>query len=127
MQDRPPRRRAALAVSIAIAATPLAAAAQPADAAWAGDICQPETHAAGARGGPLGALFTGLFGWMAPPAPHPSRRAVEAGAPQCLTYPPRVETHQPNCRWVQDVYGGAAHQFEVCRESDGVWRPSGRS
>jgi hypothetical protein len=49
------------------------------------------------------------------------------GSVQCLAYPPRVETHQHNCRWVQDAYDGAAHQFEVCRGSDGVWRPSGRS
>lgn len=53
--------------------------------------------------------------------------AAGQGSVTCLAYPPRVETHQHNCRWVEDAYGGAAHQFEVCRDPDGVWRPSGRS
>jgi hypothetical protein len=57
---------------------------------------------------------------------HQPQRAGQ-GAVQCLAYPPRIETHEHNCRWVQDAYGGATHQFEVCRGPDGVWRPNGRS
>jgi hypothetical protein len=97
MQRRRSTKRTLLfAAALAIAATPLAAAAQPPGAHWRGDIChQP------------------------PPA---GQEPV-----QCLAYPPRVETHQHSCRWVEAAYGGAAHQFEVCRGPDGLWRPSGRS
>ena len=96
------RRRSArptlsLAAALALAAAPLAAPAQPPGASWSGDIC------------------------------HQPQSADPRGSVQCLAYPPRVETHQHNCRWVQDAYDGAAHQFEVCRGPDGVWRPSGRS
>jgi hypothetical protein len=87
-----------LAAALAIAAAPLAATAQPTGASWAGDICHQKP----------------------PPV-------AGQGSVKCLAYPPRVETHQHNCRWVEDVYGAAAHQFEVCRDPDGNWRPSGRS
>ena len=95
------RRRSArlalsLAAALAIAATPLAAPAQPPGASWSGDICHQQPQAG-------------------------------QGSVQCLAYPPRVQTHQHNCRWVEDAYDGAVHQFEVCRDPDGVWRPSGRS
>ena len=44
---------------------------------------------------------------------------------KCLSYPHRFRYHRSNCRWVQDP-DQDGHQFEVCRDSDGVWRPSGR-
>jgi len=45
---------------------------------------------------------------------------------KCSAYPQRVSQRR-NCRWVQEYYGGRNHGFEVCRDRDGVWRPSGRS
>ena len=123
------RRRAlnlAAALAIAAAPAPALAQAQPPGAFWTGDICQRQERAVGARGGILGAVLGSLFGWL---VAGPSHQTVGggAGAVQCLAYPPRVETHEPNCRWVQAAYAGAAHQFEACRGPDGVWRPSGRS
>ena len=98
-----PRRRAdraaSLAAALTLAATPLAASPQLPGAAWNGDICHQPPPAAG----------------------------QPTGTVRCLAYPPRVEAHQHNCHWVQAAYGGAAHQFEVCRGPHGVWRPSGRS
>ncbi|MDP3175966.1 MAG: glycine zipper 2TM domain-containing protein [Phenylobacterium sp.] len=44
---------------------------------------------------------------------------------KCGNYPSRVSQRR-NCRWVQEYYGGRNHSFEVCRQRDGVWRPSGR-
>jgi hypothetical protein len=46
---------------------------------------------------------------------------------QCLSYPPRIAAHERSCRWVSVATGGAARQFEACRDPDGAWRPSGRS
>ncbi len=97
MQRRRSTKRTLLVAALALAAAPIGALAQPPDAHWSGDICHQ-------------------------PAP-----AAAQGLVKCLAYPPRVETHQHNCRWVEDAYGDAAHQFEVCRDPDGVWRPSGRS
>jgi hypothetical protein len=52
---------------------------------------------------------------------------------RCVAPPPRVQARYDrnraaynNCRWVQEYYGGRDHDFEVCRDRDGVWRPSGR-
>jgi uncharacterized protein YcfJ len=130
----------ALAAAVTIAAAPLAAPAQPAGAAWRGDVCQQQQRAAGAHGGFLGALVGGLFGWtLAGRGNRAAGAAVGGGAGavagdaigrsqlECLPYPPRIQTHEHNCRWVAETYGDAPHQFEACREPDGAWRPSGRS
>ena len=51
---------------------------------------------------------------------------------RCVDPPRRVAARynnagrNNNCRWVQEYYGGRNHEFEVCRNKDGVWRPSGR-
>lgn len=45
-------------------------------------------------------------------APAPRRAAQNA------SYRPS------NCRIVQEYYGGRNHSYEVCRDRDGVWRPS---
>ncbi len=88
----------------------------------------------------LGGLFGGLFGWAVAGRGHRAAGAAVGGSVgavaghaigrssvQCLPYPPRIEAHEHSCRWVSQAYDGADHQFEVCRDPDGVWRPSGRS
>ncbi len=77
---------------------PTLAAAQSARAYGSGDICRRGDAAA--RGVP--------------------------GAVKCAEYPRGVTYHRANCRWVQEYYGGAYHDFEICQDRDGVWRPSGR-
>jgi hypothetical protein len=134
--------KSALSCAILIGALLLGAQpalAQPPGASWNGDVCQQQKQAAATRGTFLGAIFGGIFGAAIAPR-HPAAGAVVGGAAgavtgqavgansiQCLPYPPRVEAHDGACQWVSDSYDGAPHQFEVCKESDGVWRPSGRS
>ena len=87
--------------ALIVAAAPAASSAQSPGAYWRGDICHQQKPAAG--------------------------HAIGASSVTCLPYPPRVVAHEANCRWVAEDVGGAAHDFEVCKDRDGVWRPSGRS
>jgi hypothetical protein len=45
---------------------------------------------------------------------------------RCSSYPKRISHRRDNCRWVQEYYRGGWHGFEVCRNRNGEWRPSGR-
>jgi hypothetical protein len=45
---------------------------------------------------------------------------------RCTAYPAGNKYHRSNCRWVEEDYQGHVDGFEVCRDRDGVWRPSGR-
>jgi hypothetical protein len=115
------------------------ALAQPPGAAWNGDVCQQQKQASAAHGTFIGALFGGLFGAVLAPHDRAAGAAVggtagavvghSAGANsvQCLAYPPRIEAHGAACHWVSEDYDGGPHEFEVCQDPDGVWRPSGRS
>jgi hypothetical protein len=142
MPTSKPIRSIIAAAAILTAAAPSLAAAQPPppDNHWQGDVCHGETQAAARRGTFLGALFGGIFG--AGVAGHGAQAAGaaiggSAGAAightvgrdsvQCETYPPRISYHEGNCRWVSVVERDGQHDFEVCHDSDGVWRPSGRS
>ena len=129
---------ATLAATVVLA--PLAAVAQPPDAYWRGDVCHQQQAQAAHRGTFLGAVFGGLFGSAIAGRHNRAAGAVIGGTSgalighaagansvQCLPYPPRVEAHQGDCHWVSEDYDGAHHEFEVCRDTDGVWRPSGRS
>lgn len=109
----------ALALAAVLTAAPFAASAQPPGAQWTGDVCHQ-----GAPPPKLAAVqSSSLLQGHADAAP-----AVSSAHPmQCLAYPARVKAHADPCHWVSDFYDGAAHEFEVCREADGVWRPSGRS
>jgi hypothetical protein len=137
-----PIRSAIAAATILTAAAPALAAAQPppTDDHWQGDVCHQERDAAARRSTVLGALFGGIFG--ATLAGHGARAAGaaiggSAGAAigqsagrdsvQCEPYPPRISYHEGNCRWVTVVEPDGQHDFEICHDSDGVWRPSGRS
>jgi hypothetical protein len=135
-------QKSALAAAILIAAISLAcqpALAQPPGASWNGDICHQQKQAAAAHGTFLGAIFGGIFGAAVAPRDRAAGAVVGGGAGavighaagadsiECLPYPPRVEAHDAACQWVSQSYDGAPHQFEVCKESDGAWRPSGRS
>jgi hypothetical protein len=73
------------------------------------------------RGSRLGGAVVG--GAVGAVAGH----AVGKSSVRCAAYPRRISYHRPNCRWVEEYYGGRDHSFEVCRDRDGVWRPSGRA
>jgi len=130
----------AAALAAVLVAVALPAAAQPPGVSWSGDVChQQKTHAAH-RGTFLGAVFGGILGSAIAGRHDRAAGAVVGGSAgavightvgassvECLSYPPRVEAHGDGCQWVSDDYGGGPHEFEVCRNPDGVWRPSGRS
>jgi hypothetical protein len=128
-----------IAAVAALAGAPIAAAAQPPGDYWQGDVCHQQKHAAASRGTFLGAIFGGIFGSalagrnraagavIGGTAGAAIGHAVGKDSVQCLPYPPRISAHDPNCHWASENYDDGEHQFEVCRDPDGVWRPSGRS
>jgi len=113
--------------------------AQPPAESWSGDLCQQQKQASATHGTFIGALFGGLFGAALAPRNRAAGavvggttgavvgHAAGANSVRCLAYPPRIETHGDACHWVSEDYDGGPHEFEVCQDPDGVWRPSGRS
>ncbi|MEO8925550.1 MAG: glycine zipper 2TM domain-containing protein [Caulobacteraceae bacterium] len=73
------------------------------------------------RGSRLGGAIVG--GTVGAVAGH----QIGKSSVRCASYPRRIGYHRPNCRWVEEYYRGRNHDFEVCRDPDGVWRPSGRA
>jgi len=108
-----------VAVAVLLAAAPHAASAQTPGAQWSGDVCHEGAPAPRPVATPSSSLLQG----------HADAAAAVSNAHpiQCQPYPARIKAHADACHWVSDLYDGAAHEFEVCREKDGVWRPSGRS
>lgn len=106
-------------VAALLASAPFAAWGQPPGAQWTGDVCHQGTPAPK----PPPTASSSLLQGHSDAAPV----ANSAHPIECLSYPARVKVHADPCHWVSDFYDGAAHEFEVCREGDGVWRPSGRS
>jgi hypothetical protein len=104
-------------IASVLAASPLAASAQPPAAQWTGDVCHQGAPAPKPARAPS-SLFDS----------HPEAADTTSAHPiACLPYPPRIKAHAAACQWVSDFYSGAAHEFEACREGNGIWRPSGRS
>jgi hypothetical protein len=108
-----------LGLAALLLSAPLAASAQPPGAQWAGDLC----HQGAPPPKPVASPSSSLLEGHSNAAPD----ATSAHPIQCLPYPPRVQAHADPCHWVSEFYAGALHEFEVCRERDGVWRASGRS
>lgn len=132
-----------LATAAAIAApalvAPQFAAAQSARNYGEGDICRAEQRRQANTGTAVGAVAGALLGSAVAAKGAKTEGAVLGGAVgavaghqiakhrvKCVDYPHRVSARR-DCRWVQEYYGGRNHSFEVCRQRDGVWRPSGRS
>lgn len=51
----------------------------------------------------------------------------KAAGVKCVRYPTRITVQKPDCRWLQEAAGKTVTSFEVCKDRDGVWRPSGRA
>lgn len=114
------------------------AIAQPYAAYGPYDPCVAAKRAAGANGavtgGALGAVigsaiagrgstFGGAIvgGTVGAVAGH----EIGRNSVRCLAYPHRIPP-RVHCRWVEQDWHGRPHQFELCRDPNGVWRPSGR-
>lgn len=104
-----------------------------------GDVCRREKAESGTRGTFIGGILGGIFGAAIAGRGSRGAGAVIGGSAgalvgnaagrnsvQCVQYPSRLSYHDSNCRWVQEYYNDRRHDFEVCRDPDGVWRPSGR-
>ena len=63
----------------------------------------------------VGAIVGGLVG-------HQAGKQHAKHSLICQDYPRRFHQSRAGCRWVNDD----GHGFELCRDRDGVWRPSGR-
>lgn len=133
---------ASLALAALLATPGLAgssfAVAQPYTAYGPYDPCVAAKRAAGTNGaitgGALGAVigsaiagrgsrFGGAVvgGTVGAVAGH----EIGRNSVRCLPYPHRFPA-RAHCRWVEQDWRGRPHQFELCRDPDGVWRPSGR-
>lgn len=128
----------ALAAAAAVAA-PMLVTPQFADAArprdfGRGDICAHDQRVAANRGTAVGAVLGGIIGnRVAGRGNRTGGTIIGAGvgavagheigrnSVRCIDRPRRV-AYRENCQWVEDSDG----QFEVCRDRNGDWRPSGR-
>lgn len=128
----------AAAIAAPIASVPQFAAAQSARNYGSGDICRAEKRRQANTGTAVGAIAGAVLGGSVASRGAKTEGAVLGGAVgavaghqiaksrvQCASYPRRYSARR-DCRWVQEYYGGRNHGFEVCRNRDGVWRPSGR-
>jgi hypothetical protein len=108
-----------------------------------GDICKQQKQEAGTQGALIGAIGGALLGRAIAGRGHKTDGTllgaaagagvgygVGRGSVTCIDYPPQVtqtDYSRDHCRWVQQSpQDGAPRQFEVCQNSDGVWRASGR-
>ncbi|MFZ4067826.1 MAG: glycine zipper 2TM domain-containing protein [Phenylobacterium sp.] len=132
-------------LALLTAATPSAVRAQaaPVQDFGRGDVCQQQKQDAGTKGTLIGSLGGALLGRTLAGKGNKTTGTllgaavgagvgygVGRGSVTCIDYPPQVtETaySRDHCRWVQQSpQEGQVRQFEVCQNSDGVWRASGR-
>src|SRR5213594_4079885 len=131
----------ALAAGLAIVAptlsVPTFSAAQSAREYGSSDICRHQRRSAATKGTIVGGLLGAAVGSGVAGHGAKTEGAVIGGVAgavagnqigrhsvKCSAYPRGVTYHRANCRWVQEYYDGAYHDFEVCQDRDGVWRPS---
>ncbi|MGH7024776.1 MAG: glycine zipper 2TM domain-containing protein [Caulobacteraceae bacterium] len=132
----------ALASSAVVAAPclalPAAASAQPYHYYGHYDPCRAAKRAAGHNGAVTGGIVGAVLGSAIAGRGSRFGGAVVGGtvgavagheigrhSVRCLAYPPRFRPRR-DCHWVEQDYRGRPHQFELCRDRHGVWRPSGR-
>ena len=114
------------------------AGARPAAAGvyWSGDICHSAQAHEARKGTAIGAIAGGVLGaavtknraagaLIGGSIGAVAGHAIGKSQVQCVAYPPHYVRHA-NCQWVREKYHGQWRQFEVCRDRDGYWRPSGR-
>lgn len=141
------KRKTVLSLTAALVASSLAvpqfAAAQAYRDYGSGDVCKQEQKDSAKKGAVVGGVAGALLGSAVAGKGQKTEGAVLGGVVgavagheigkrrvKCVDYPSRVKQtkhSRANCHWVQEHYDGRDHGFEVCRSSDGVWRPSGRT
>jgi hypothetical protein len=118
-----------------LAATPVVAQ-PPSGVFWTGDICRSAQAHEARRGRRIGAVAGGTIGAAAGGSAGAALLGGTLGAVagnaigrnqvRCVDPPPQ-RSRRHNCQWVQqqDPHG-RWQTFEVCRNHNGEWRPSGR-
>ncbi len=134
----------AAAIAVSTFAVPTISLAQSSRSYGSGDVCASERRSTANRGTAAGAVVGALLGSQV--AGHGAKtegavlgaglgavagHQIAKNSVRCVDPPRRVAARDnrgrnASCRWVQEYYGGRNHDFEVCRDRDGVWRPSGR-
>jgi hypothetical protein len=125
---------AAATAVVSLAATPVVAQPPP-GIYWSGDICRSAQAHEARRGRRTGALLGGTIGAAAGGSAGAAivggtigavaGNAIGRSRVRCIAPPPH-HSRRHNCQWVQDQVNGRWQTFEVCRDRDGFWRPSGR-
>jgi len=132
----------ALACSAVVAAPcltlPTFASAQPYGAYGPYDPCLAAKSAAAHNGAVTGGILGAVLGSAIAGRGSRFGGAVVGGtvgavaghevgghSVRCLAYPYRFRPRH-HCHWVEQDHHGHPRQFELCRDPDGVWRPSGR-
>lgn len=132
-----------VAVLLSGVTTTPARAAPPSGDFGRGDICEQKKKEAGTTGAMVGGIGGALLGRaiagkgnkttgtvIGAAAGAGIGYGVGRGSVTCIDYPPQVtqtDYSRDHCRWVQQSpQDGQPRQFEVCQNSDGVWRASGR-
>jgi outer membrane lipoprotein SlyB len=123
----------------AFAAPTLASAQQYRDYGRGQSPCQAQKKQGEREGAVAGALIGGVLGAAVAGDGNRGEGALVGGTVgafsgrevgrknvRCANYPKRVSYRRNNCRWVQENRGGRWQGFEVCRNRNGEWRPSGR-
>ena len=125
---------AAAAMTVVGVASMPAFAQPPPGRYWTGDICRSAQAHEARRGRRTGALVGGTIGaavgggggaLIGGTVGAVSGNAIGRSQVRCVAPPPR-HSHRHNCQWVQDQVNGHWQTFEVCRDHNGAWRPSGR-
>lgn len=136
----------AAAIAVSTFSIPQVSLAQSARSYGSGDVCATQRRSSANKGTAIGAVAGAVLGGTVAGNGAKTEGAIlgaglgavaghQIGKSQvkCVNPPPRVAARYKqqartnnNCRWVQEYYGGRNHDFEVCRDRDGVWRPSGR-
>ena len=129
-----------VALTMPLFAVPQVSMAQSYRDYGGGDICQEEKHQSGNSGMVVGALVGAVVGNQIAGRHHKTAgtligagagamvgRQVGKSRVNCKDYPDRYARGGDDCRWIEEEdRRGRRHDFEVCRDRDGEWRPSGR-
>ena len=127
---------AAVAAALAVQPMVVATSAQARDSDYGrGDPCTTAKHKSADRGTTTGAVVGALAGAAIAGKGDRAKGALVGGAVgavaghqiglhnfDCTRYPKRISA-RANCHWIVED----GRSFEICRQRDGVWRPSGRA
>jgi uncharacterized protein YcfJ len=128
----------AAAVAVSMLAAPQFASAQAYKSYGRDDVCRDDRKSSANKGTAIGAIAGAVLGGsVAGNGAKTEGALLGAGVGalaghqigksrvKCVNYP-RNYSSRGDCRWIQEENRGRNRSFEVCRDRNGEWRPSGR-